>query len=100
MHSRRDNSRHIAAPTGTEISCKSWSTEAAMRMLMNNLDPRVAEAPEELVVYGGIGRAARDWESFDRIVETLKRLRATRPCSSSRASRSACSARMKMRRGC
>jgi urocanate hydratase len=71
---RRDNSRHIEAPTGTEISAKSWSTEAAMRMLMNNLDPRVAEAPEELVVYGGIGRAARDWESFDRIVETLKRL--------------------------
>ena len=65
MHSRRDNSRHIAAPTGTELSCKSWTTEAAMRMLMNNLDPQVAEAPEELVVYGGIGRAARDWESYD-----------------------------------
>jgi urocanate hydratase len=75
MLNRRDNSRHIEAPTGPEISCKSWSTEAAMRMLMNNLDPRVAEAPEELVVYGGIGRAARDWESFDAIVETLKRLR-------------------------
>src|SRR3712207_1905770 len=74
MRSRRDNSRHIEAPTGPEISCKSWTTEAAMRMLMNNLDPRVAEAPEELVVYGGIGRAARDWESFDRIVATLKRL--------------------------
>jgi urocanate hydratase len=72
--SRRDNSRHIEAPTGAEISCKSWSTEAAMRMLMNNLDPRVAEAPEELVVYGSIGRAARDWASFDTIVETLKRL--------------------------
>src|SRR5881275_2214270 len=71
---RRDNSRHIAAPTGPELSCKSWTTEAAMRMLMNNLDPRVAEAPEELVVYGGIGRAARDWESYDAIVATLKRL--------------------------
>ena len=71
---RRDNSRHIAAPTGLEISCRSWSTEAAMRMLMNNLDPQVAEAPEELVVYGGIGRAARDWDSYDKIVETLKRL--------------------------
>ena len=71
---RRDNSRHIVAPTGADLSCKSWATEAAMRMLMNNLDPRVAEAPEELVVYGGIGRAARDWESFDRIVETLERL--------------------------
>src|SRR5881275_1082492 len=71
---RRDNSRHIAAPTGPELSCKSWTTEAAMRMLMNNLDPRVAEAPEELVVYGGIGRAARDWESFDRIVTALRAL--------------------------
>jgi urocanate hydratase len=71
---RRDNSRQIAAPTGTELSCKSWMTEAAMRMLMNNLDPDVAEAPEELVVYGGIGRAARDWESYDAIVSTLKRL--------------------------
>ncbi|MDP8914606.1 MAG: urocanate hydratase, partial [Pseudomonadota bacterium] len=76
MLSRRDNSRHIAAPTGPEITARSWATEAAMRMLMNNLDPRVAEAPEELVVYGGIGRAARDWESFDRIVETLQRLDA------------------------
>src|ERR1044072_8741456 len=76
MHSRRDNSRHIAAPTGTELSCKSWTTEAAMRMLMNNLDPRVAEAPEQLVVYGGIGRAARNWESYDAIVATLKRLEA------------------------
>src|SRR3954469_21634737 len=74
MHKRRDNSRHIAAPTGTELSCKSWATEAAMRMLMNNLDPQVAEAPEELVVYGGIGRAARDWESYDAIVAALKRL--------------------------
>src|SRR6185369_14338295 len=72
MHSRRDNSRHIAAPTGPELSCRSWATEAAMRMLMNNLDPRVAEAPEALVVYGGIGRAARDWESYDAIVATLK----------------------------
>jgi urocanate hydratase len=75
MHSRRDNSRHIEAPTGTEITCRSWTTEAALRMLMNNLDPRVAEAPEELVVYGGIGRAARDWKSYDRIVETLRRLK-------------------------
>src|SRR5207237_8167845 len=74
MHHRRDNSRHIAAPTGPDISCLSWGAEAAMRMLMNNLDPRVAEAPEELVVYGGIGRAARDWESYDAIVATLQRL--------------------------
>jgi len=74
MHTRRDNSRHIEARTGPDIRARSWLTEAAVRMLQNNLDPRVAEAPEELVVYGGIGRAARDWESFDRIVETLERL--------------------------
>ncbi|MFC7500265.1 urocanate hydratase [Enterovirga sp. GCM10030262] len=74
MHSRRDNSRHIKAPTGAALTAKSWTTEAAMRMLMNNLDPDVAEAPEELVVYGGIGRAARDWASYDAIVATLKRL--------------------------
>jgi urocanate hydratase len=74
MPNRRDNSRSIRARTGSEIVARSWATEAAVRMLQNNLDPRVAEAPEELVVYGGIGRAARDWESFDRIVETLERL--------------------------
>src|SRR4028118_1770618 len=74
MLSRRDNSRSIRARTGSEIVAKSWTTEAAVRMLQNNLDPAVAEAPEELVVYGGIGRAARDWESYDRIVETLQRL--------------------------
>ena len=71
---RLDNSRVIKAPTGTELNAKSWQTEAPLRMLMNNLHPDVAEAPHELVVYGGIGRAARDWESYDRIVETLKRL--------------------------
>ncbi|HEY0412764.1 MAG TPA: urocanate hydratase [Allosphingosinicella sp.] len=74
MHTRRDNSRSIRARTGPDIVAKSWATEAAVRMLQNNLDARVAEAPEELVVYGGIGRAARDWESFDRIVATLERL--------------------------
>jgi urocanate hydratase len=71
---RIDKTRAIAAPRGTTRSAKSWQTEAALRMLMNNLDAEVAERPEELVVYGGIGRAARDWESFDRIVETLRRL--------------------------
>src|ERR1700733_1923540 len=71
---RIDNSRTIRAPTGPERTAKSWLTEAPLRMLMNNLDPDVAERPEELVVYGGIGRAARDWESFDKIVETLRRL--------------------------
>ena len=73
---RIDNARTIRAPHGTEISAKSWLTEAPLRMLMNNLDPDVAEKPGELVVYGGIGRAARDWESFDRIVAALKRLEA------------------------
>jgi urocanate hydratase len=73
---RIDNARVIRAPRGTELSAKSWLTEAPLRMLMNNLDPDVAEKPEELVVYGGIGRAARDWDSFDRIVATLKRLEA------------------------
>jgi urocanate hydratase len=71
---RLDNSRVIKAATGPALTAKSWLTEAPMRMLMNNLHPDVAERPEELVVYGGIGRAARDWESFDRIIETLKRL--------------------------
>ena len=74
MSTRVDPSRKLCAPRGTGISCKSWLTEAALRMLHNNLDSEVAERPEELVVYGGIGRAARDWPSFDRIVETLKRL--------------------------
>jgi urocanate hydratase len=73
---RIDNARTIRAPRGAELNAKSWLTEAPLRMLMNNLDPDVAERPGELVVYGGIGRAARDWESFDRIVATLKRLEA------------------------
>jgi urocanate hydratase len=73
---RIDNARVIRAPRGAEISAKSWLTEAPLRMLMNNLDPEVAERPGELVVYGGIGRAARDWESFDRIVASLRRLEA------------------------
>src|SRR5699024_7852423 len=67
-------SRRIGAPTGSKLSCKSWLTEAPMRMLMNNLHPDVAERPEELVVYGGIGRAARNWACYDKIVETLQRL--------------------------
>ncbi|MDZ4693381.1 urocanate hydratase [Terricaulis sp.] len=74
MDPRHDASRVIRAPRGNDRTCKSWLTEAALRMLMNNLDPDVAEHPEELVVYGGIGRAARDWKSYDKIVETLRRL--------------------------
>jgi urocanate hydratase len=68
-------SRTIRAPRGKTLSARSWLTEAPLRMLMNNLDPDVAENPAELVVYGGIGRAARDWNCYDRIVETLKRLK-------------------------
>jgi len=71
---RLDNARIIRAKHGPELDAKFWAAEAPLRMLMNNLDPEVAEKPEELVVYGGIGRAARDWESFDNIVSTLKRL--------------------------
>ena len=72
--SRKDSSRHIRAPRGTTLSCKSWLTEAAYRMLQNNLDDEVAENPQELVVYGGIGRAARDWASYDKILEILRTL--------------------------
>ena len=71
---RFDNERVIRAPRGTALSARSWQTEAPLRMLMNNLDAEVAESPQELVVYGGIGRAARDWRCYDVLVETLKRL--------------------------
>src|SRR6266545_2098681 len=66
--------RTVRAPRGTALSCRSWQQEAALRMLMNNLDPEVAERPEDLVVYGGIGKAARNWECFDAIVRCLKEL--------------------------
>lgn len=68
------SSKIIKAPTGTELSCKGWIQEAALRMLMNNLDPEVAERPEDLIVYGGSGKAARNWESYEAIVEALKNL--------------------------
>ncbi|KLN61131.1 urocanate hydratase [Kiloniella spongiae] len=71
----KKNTRTIRAPHGPELSCESWLSEAPLRMLMNNLDPDVAEHPEELVVYGGIGRAARNWECYDKIVESLKKLK-------------------------
>jgi urocanate hydratase len=70
----RISNRVIRAPRGTELTARSWMTEAPLRMLMNNLDPEVAEKPQELVVYGGIGRAARNWECFDKMVEVLERL--------------------------
>ncbi|KMV32264.1 urocanate hydratase [Photobacterium swingsii] len=75
--SRLDESRTISAPTGTSLNAKSWLTEAPLRMLMNNLHPDVAEHPHALVVYGGIGRAARNWECYDKIVEVLQRLEDT-----------------------
>ncbi len=71
---RIDTSRDIKAPTGNRLTAKSWMTEAPLRMLMNNLDPEVAEHPQSLVVYGGIGRAARNWKCYDAIIEQLKRL--------------------------
>ncbi|MFZ5616931.1 MAG: urocanate hydratase [Pseudomonadota bacterium] len=74
MTGTRRNARTVRARTGTEMKAKHWTTEAAVRMLMNNLDPDVAEDPHALVVYGGIGRAARNWECFDKIVEILERL--------------------------
>ena len=67
-------SRIVRAPRGTELSCKGWLQEAALRMLMNNLDPEVAERPQDLVVYGGRGRAARNWDAFDAIVRSLRAL--------------------------
>lgn len=68
------NKHKIKAPTGTKLSCKSWQAEAAMRMLMNNLDPDVAERPDELIVYGGGGKAARNWQCYEKIIESLKNL--------------------------
>ena len=69
-----EGARVVRAPRGPELSCRGWQQEAALRMLCNNLDPEVAERPDDLVVYGGTGRAARDWAAFDRIVATLRRL--------------------------
>src|SRR3990167_6437418 len=71
---RHDTSRVIRAPHGTHLTAKSWLTEAPLRMLMNNLDPNVAEIPSDLVVYGGIGRAARNWECYDSIIASLTNL--------------------------
>ena len=68
------NHQNIRAPHGSDMQCKGWEQEAALRMLMNNLDPEVAERPEDLVVYGGIGKAARNWDSYDAIIRSLKDL--------------------------
>lgn len=77
MSNPRHNTRTVRAPRGTGLTCKSWMTEAPLRMLMNNLDPEVAENPNELVVYGGIGRAARTWADFDAIAQSLETLEET-----------------------
>ncbi len=69
--------RTVRAPRGSALSCRNWLTEAAYRMLQNNLDPEVAENPEALVVYGGIGKAARNWDCFDAILAALRDARAT-----------------------
>ena len=100
LPSRIDNMRVVRAARGTTLSAKSWLTEAPLRMLMNNLDPDVAERPGELVVYGGIGRAARDWRRSTASSRRCAGSKAIRRCSSSLASRSACSAPMPMRRVC
>ena len=93
--------RTIRAPRGTSLTCKGWPQEAALRMLMNNLDPDVAERPDDLVVYGGTGKAARIWAAFDAIVaRAASASTTTRRCSCSRASRSASSAPTPTRRAC
>ena len=69
-----NKNRIISANRGTKLSCKGWQQEAALRMLQNNLDPNVAESPKDLIVYGGYGKAARDWDSYDKIVSALKEL--------------------------
>src|SRR6188768_9767 len=71
---RLDTTRHIRAPRGSQLTCKNWLIEAAYRMIQNNLDPEVAERPSDLVVYGGIGKAARNWDAFERILKALEKL--------------------------
>ena len=94
--------RHIRSRAARHrVSCKGWPQEAALRMLMNNLDPEVAERPDDLIVYGGSGKAARNWACYDAIVALAALARSTtRRCSCSRASPSASSARIRARRAC
>src|SRR5678809_926271 len=77
---KEHTARQVRAPRGLTLSCKGWQQEAALRMLMNNLDPEVAERPDDLVVYGGTGKAARSWEAFDAIVESLRGLEHDETC--------------------
>jgi urocanate hydratase len=90
----------IRAPRGTSLRCRGWKQEAALRMLMNNLDPDVAERPADLVVYGGTGKAARDWPSFHAIVRELEALAATKRCWCNPAVPWAFSARTRKRPAC
>ena len=100
-HPLQAGPRPVRSPRGSTISCANWLIEAAYRMLQNNLDPEVAENPDALVVYGGIGKAARNWECFEAILaQPASRSSPTRPCSSRVASRWACSAPTKTRRAC
>ena len=93
--------RSLRAPRGTSLTCQGWPQEAALRMLMNNLDPEVAERPDDLIVYGGTGKAARIWEAFDAIVAIAEdRWRTTKRCSCSPENRSASSRRTPARRAC
>jgi urocanate hydratase len=96
----RTRNVELHAPRGSQLSCKGWVQEAALRMLHNNLDPEVAENPRELVVYGGIGRAARNWECFDAIVNALRRLGNDETLLIRPASPSGSSSRTKQRREC
>ena len=90
----------VRAPRGSTLSCRSWLTEAAYRMLQNNLDPEVAENPDALVVYGGIGKAARNWDCYEAILDSLRRLRPDETLLVHSGKPVACSAPMKTRRGC
>ena len=90
----------VRAARGSQISCKGWQQEAALRMLMNNLDPEVAEKPEDLIVYGGRGKAARNWSCFHAIVESLNRWRGTKRCWCNLASPWGFFVRTPMRRAC
>ena len=92
--------RPVRANRGTTLTAKSWATEAPLRMLQNNLDPEVAEDPDNLVVYGGTGKAARDWASFDAICRSLIDMEQTKRCWCSRASRSASCAPTNGHPGC
>ena len=92
--------RPVRAPRGTELSCANWPIEAAYRMIQNNLDPEVAENPDELVVYGGIGKAARNWPAFDAILDSLRRLQPDETLLVQSGKPVGVSERMRVRRAC